>query len=124
MNKLSQLGQLIVSDLTEYCKSFLMYWVGKILVLLQLLQLQPKIFNYNYNYNYSSSGQLQFQLQLQRKNSQNVATNSVTDEASSFAYVNLWICLNCFVFLYQTYQSPIFFYFVLPFLFNFNFCNT
>ena len=81
-------------------------------------------FNYNYNYNYNLKFsititiiqvqviviQLQFQLQLQRKNSQNVATNSVTDEASSFAYVNSVDLFKLLVFLYQTYQSPIFLY--------------
>ena len=59
-------------------------------------------FNYNYKHNYNLKFsititiitiqviviQLQFQLQLQRKNSQNIATNLLTYEASSFAYVN------------------------------------
>ena len=58
--------------------------------------------NYNYKYNYNLKFsitvaifqvqviviQLQFQLQLQQKDSLNIATNSLTYEASSFAYVN------------------------------------
>ena len=58
------------------------------LLWLQLqIQLQPKTFNYNYNYS-SQVIVTQFQLQLQWKDSQNIATNSLTYEASSFAYVN------------------------------------
>ena len=57
-------------------------------------------FNYNYNYNPKFSItitltqaqviviQSQFQLQLQCKDSQNNATNSLSYEASSFAYVS------------------------------------
>ena len=50
---------------------------------------------YNYNQKFSikiiqvqvTVMQLQFQLQLQRKDSQKIATNSLTLEASNFAYI-------------------------------------
>ena len=99
-------------------------------------------FNYNYNYNYNLKFsitititiiqvqviviQLQFQLQLQRKNSQNVATNSVTDEASSFAYVNSVDLFKLFCIFIPDLSKPHFslFLFFHQSLFNFNFCNT
>ena len=92
-------------------------------------------FNYNYNYSLKFSIiitvtqvqviviQLQFQLQLQWKDSQNNATNSLTYEASSFAYVNT---VDLFCSSVSDLLKPNFslFLFLDQSFFNFNFCST
>ena len=88
-------------------------------------------FNYNYNLKFSITIiqvqviviQLQFQLQLQCKDSQNIATNLLTHEALSFAYV---YTVDLFGISIPKLLKPHFslFLFFHQFLFNFNFFDT
>ena len=84
------------------------------------MKLQPKIFTY------VTIIQVQvivIQLQLQRKDSQNIAINSLTYEASSFAYVITvdLFCISIPDLLKSHFSLSLFFH---QSLFNFNFCNT
>ena len=65
----------------------------------------------------------QFSIQLQWKDSQNIATNSLTYKASSFAYVNTvdMFCISIPDLLKPHFSLSLFFH---QFLFNFNFCDT
>ena len=96
-------------------------------------------FNYNYKYTYNLKFsiaititiiqaqviviQLQFQLQLQSKDSQNIVTNSLTHEVSSFAYVDPedLFCISIPDLLKPHFSLSLFFH---RSLLDFNFCNT
>ena len=73
-------------------------------------------FNYNYNLKFSITItiiQVQvivIQLQLQKKILKTLQPIQLQTKLRVLLMSTLWICLNCFVFLYQTYQSPIFLY--------------
>ena len=92
-------------------------------------------FNYKYTYNLKFSIaititqvqviviQLQFQLQLQSKDSQNIVTNSLAHEVSSFAYVDTvdLFCISIPELLKPHFSLSLFFH---QSLVDFNFCNT